>query len=490
MALALREVPELGVIWHGTDLFRNQAVHVGVATPLRGGGRPPRSLGTGNTEPGDAVKSSQERPRHARRKGDAMTDRELRAPVTRREMLGLLGGAAMTSAGPVGLAAAASAADQAALVADTTAFGLDLYAKLGAVPGNVFFSPYSISTALALAMAGARGATAEEMAGALRLRLPPASVHGAFARLTSDLRSADRPRRSELHTANAVWLRQHYSFGADFLQAARESYQAAAQAVDFQGAPDAARRTINAWVERETRHRIKDLLPERAVTVDTVLVLTNAVYFKGGWHHTFAKGRTTPGDFSLGDREGRRRQVPLMHQETQFRHLDGDDFQAIELPYDAGEMSMIVLLPRRVDGLADLERTITPARLAEWLAGMSPTRVALTLPRFKFTVGVDLKAPLMNLGMRLAFSVDDADFSGMVPRRRVWLSAAVHKADVDVTEAGTEAAAATGVAAEALSAKPRPAAVFRADHPFFFVIRDHRTAAWLFAGRLADPATG
>lgn len=393
----------------------------------------------------------------------------------------------MTSAGPAGLAAAAFASDQAALVASTTAFGLDLYAQLGATPGNVFFSPYSISTALGLTMAGARGATAEEMARALRLRLPTGRVHGAFAQLTLELRRADEGRRSKLHTANAVWLRQDGSFRDDFLRTARESYQAAAHALDFQGAPDTARRTINAWVERETRERIKDLLPDGTITGETMVVLTNAVYFKGEWQHRFPKGNTTSGDFNLGDKERRRRQVPFMHQEARFRHLDGDDVQVIELPYDTGETSMIVLLPRRVDGLADIERTITPARFTEWLARMRPMTVAVTLPRFKFTLGADLQAPLMNLGMRLAFSPKRADFSGMVTGLPVWLSAVVHKADVDVTEAGTEAAAATGIVGRVTSAPSVPPVAFRADHPFFFVIRDNRTSSWLFAGRLTDP---
>lgn len=411
--------------------------------------------------------------------------------LTRRAALALLGTAvvpgrragAQTPAPPPSPQADA---DRDALVAGHTEFAFDLYAKLRGAPGNVFFSPYSISTALAMTWAGARGATAAEMARTLRISPDPSRVHPASARLIREIGGAGTKRASELYTASALWSRQGHPFVASFQTLARESYAAALEEVDFGGAPETARRTINAWVERQTRDKIKDLLAEGAIQPDTLLVLTNAIYFKGSWLSRFAQDRTTPGDFLLGA-EGKRSGVPLMHQRREHRYMEDAECQALELPYDRAEASMIVLLPRRVDGLGGLEGTLTAARVGERLAALRPREVDVILPRFTLTVSADLNQPLGALGMSLAFSRRAADFSGMVaPPPRAYLSAVVHKAYADVNEEGTEAAAATGVVARPAMA-PRPPVVFRADHPFVFLIRDNRTGSILFAGRLSDP---
>ncbi len=196
---------------------------------------------------------------------------------------------------------------------------------------------------------------------------------------------------------------------------------------------------------------------------------------------------TKPGDFALGAK-GAARNVPFMRQHQSLRYLDGGTFEALELPYDANEMSMIVFLPRRADGLADLEKTLSAARVTDWLTRLTLHDVDVAMPRFKATSSVDLKRPLVDLGMPLAFSRHRADFSGLVKGQPVFVSAVVHKAYVDVDEKGTEAAAATGVTVVPTSAvPPRPRAVFRADHPFFFLIRDNRTDSILFAGHLTEP---
>lgn len=415
-----------------------------------------------------------------------MTDGAARGTVTRRIVLGLLG-TALLPQGRAGAAGNPPEADRDKLVRGNSEFALDLYARLPATQGNAFFSPYSISTALALTYAGARGATAGEMAKALRFPLEPGRLHPAFASLVREIKGTGKKRASELSTANALWSRKGHPFVADFQRIARTSYEAALEEVDFKGAPESARRTINAWVERQTQDRIKDLLREGTVETDTVLVLTNAIYFKGAWLHRFHEQGTQPGDFALGAK-GTARNVPLMRQHESHRYLDGGTFQALELPYDANEMSMIVFLPRRADGLAEFEKTLSAARLTDWLARMTDHNVDVTLPRFKVTASVNLKEPLTDLGMPLAFSRDRADFSGVVKVRPVCVSAVVHKAYVDVNEKGTEAAAATGVTMVQTSASPpKPRAVFRADHPFFFLIRDHRTGSILFAGRLTEP---
>jgi serpin B len=419
----------------------------------------------------------------------AMTDGAVRRQMTRRVVLGMLGMAAL----PVGRARASGKgadADRAALVTANTEFGLALYGRLvGGQGNNAFFSPFSVSNALAMTYAGARGATADEMARALRFSLPPGRVHPAFAALIREVNGADRKRASELYTANALWSQKGVPFVPDFQQIGKDSYQAALEEVDFQGAPETARRTINAWVERQTQDKIKELLREGMLGRDTVLVLTNAIYFKGTWANRFAEGATQPGDFELGA-GGTARNVPLMRQHARLRYLDGDGFQVLELPYDAHEMSMLVVLPRRSDGLPDAEKGLTAARVGEWLSRLTLHDVDVTLPRFKVTATFDLTRPLKDLGMARAFS-SGADFSGMVKERPVSVSAVVHKAYVDVNERGTEAAAATAAAVRTTSAhSPSHRAVFRADHPFLFFIRDNRTGSLLFAGRLTNPATG
>jgi serine protease inhibitor len=415
-----------------------------------------------------------------------MTDGTARPTMTRRVALGLLG-TALLPAGRAGATSEASDADRAALVTGNNEFGLDLYARLPGGQGNTFLSPYSVSNALAMTYAGARGATADEMAKALRFSLPPARLHPAFATLIREINGADKKRASELYTANALWSQKGYPFVADFRRIGKDSYEAALEEVDFQSVPETARRTINAWVERQTQDKIRDLLREGTLGRDTVLVLTNAIYFKGKWANRFVEHMTQPGDFELGARRTARN-VPLMRQHARFRYLDGGAFQALELPYDAQEASMIVVLPRRADGLPDVEKTLTAARVAEWLSRMTVHDVDVTLPRFKVTATFDLNRPLVDLGMSRAFSRDGADFSGMVKAPPVFVSAVVHKAYVDVNEKGTEAAAATGATVVQLSARPPGSpAVFRADHPFFFLIRDSRTGSILFAGRLTDP---
>jgi serine protease inhibitor len=259
-----------------------------------------------------------------------MADGTARPTMTRRVALGLLG-TALLPAGRAGATSKASDADRAALVTGNNEFGLDLYARLPGGQGNTFLSPYSVSNALAMTYAGARGATADEIAKALRFSLPPARLHPAFATLIREINGTDKKRASELYTANALWSQKGYPFVADFRRIGKDSYEAALEEVDFQSAPETARRTINAWVERQTQDKIRDLLREGTLGRDTVLVLTNAIYFKGKWANRFVEHMTQPGDFELGAR-GTARNVPLMRQHARFRYLDGGAFQASSCP--------------------------------------------------------------------------------------------------------------------------------------------------------------
>jgi serpin B len=404
-------------------------------------------------------------------------------------ILGIIGSlAALAVVPPAHGRRGGAGGDVAAVVKGNTEFALSLYGKLRAQAGNLFCSPYSVSTALAMTYAGARGQTAAEMAKALDFTLDPGHLHPAFGALQHQLiQGSGKKQGYQLNVANALWGQEHFGFLPDFLNLTRRDYGAGLREVNFQSDPEAARRVINTWVEQQTHDRIKDLLPQGLLTTDTRLVLTNAIYFKGFWAEQFKKASTKQEPFQLAG--GGQVQVPLMHQTGHFQYHDGGTFQALELPYRGRELSLLVLLPKRVDGLAALEGRLTAANLAAWLGRLREQEVQVALPRFKVTGAFNLNQVLEALGMRQAFIPGGADFSGMsgTNGRKLFLQAVVHKAFVDVNEEGTEAAAATGVAV-AEEAEPADPAVFRADHPFVFLIRDNRSGSVLFLGRLTNPA--
>lgn len=359
-------------------------------------------------------------------------------------------------------------------------FALDVYARLGANGGNVFFSPTCIREAFAIAHAGARGDTAAEMAAALRLPDDPAAARRAVA--------ATRPRVGgvKLHQAAAVWGQRGYGFQRSFLGLLGDGYGAAVHEVDFQ-AGDAARKTINAWVERQTADKIKDLFP-RPLGPQTRLALVSAIYFKGDWVHPFEKDATRDDDFHVSRTEKAR--VRLMHQTETFGYAEAGDCQVLRMPYVGREIDLLAVLPRDVDGLPAVEKTLTAEALARWAGGMTERKVHVYFPRFEMSESFDLTGVLSSLGMKLAFQPGSADFGGMNGGKEpLHVSAAVHKAWIDLNELGTEAAAATGIAIAGLAMPLRvdPTPTFRADHPFLFAIRDTRTGAFLFLGRYARP---
>jgi serine protease inhibitor len=374
--------------------------------------------------------------------------------------------------------------DTAALVRGDTAFALDLYRELAKKDGNLFLSPYSISTALGMTYAGARGTTAEQMAKTLHFPFGQDRLHPAFRGLIREINGADRPRKYQLQTANRLWGQKDYGFLPDFLKVVEANYGAGLKEVNFAGATEEARKAINAWVGKETRDKIKELLKPGILTVDTRLVLTNAIYFKSAWMRPFQEKATVKGDFHVT--ADKKVTVPLMRGSQRTNYFKGDGFEALELPYESHDLSMVVLLPAKETGLAALEKRLTADNLQKWLAKLRDHLVDVTLPKFKVTAEFLLKDALSRLGMPDAFSPTKADFSGMTTRDKLYISHVVHKAFVDVHEKGTEAAAATAVVMERLSAPPR--ATFRADRPFLFVIRENRTGSLLFMGRLVNPA--
>ena len=373
-------------------------------------------------------------------------------------------------------------ADKQALAKDNNAFALDLYAKLREEKGNLFLSPYSLSSALAMTYAGARGQTAAQMAKALHFDLDAPRLHAAFADLRSTLGAAGKSAGCELVVANALWAQQDCGLLKELLALTRAAYGAAAQEVDFKAA-EKARQTINAWVEKETRGKIQDLIPPDVLDAMTVLVLTNAIYFKGAWAMPFDERGTEDAPFTL--LSGEKVTVPMMRRTEEFGYLKGEGFQALEMRYRGGAFSMFVFLPAKTDGLPEFEKSLAADKLAAWMGGTSVKEVAVSLPQFKLTSAFRLDEALKALGLGDPFGVG-ADFSGMNGRKDLFIGAVLHKAFVDVNEAGTEAAAATAV--EMKKSEPMgPPPVFRADHPFLFLIRHNPSGSILFLGRLVNP---
>jgi serpin B len=372
--------------------------------------------------------------------------------------------------------------DTAILVNDNNAFALDLYRELAANDGNLFFSPYSISNALAMTYAGARGETADQMQKTLHFSLGQERLAPAFNDLIGQLGGAGKARKYQLTVANRLWGQKDYGFLPRFVTLSEASYGAGLKEVDFIKAREEARQAINTWVQEQTRDKIKELIKPGILSVDTRLVLTNAIYFKAAWLRQFSPKSTAPGAFTVSP--GNEVKVPMMHGKQRARYFKGEGFEALELPYEQRDLSMVVLLPRAA-GVAEFEKKLTAANLSAWQRKLSDHRVDMALPKFKVTAEFMLKPVLQKLGMPLAFDPKRADFSGMTTRERLFISHVVHKAFVDVNEAGTEAAASTAVVMDRVSAPPP--ATFRADRPFVYLIRDNRTGAILFLGRVTDP---
>ena len=372
------------------------------------------------------------------------------------------------------------------------AFACDLYAELTRTEGsNFFFSPMSIRTALAMTYAGARSETAAQMARVLHFGEGGDALHAAMGAYIADLNASAGPKTYLLTVANALWGQRGFEFLADFLALNKKHYEAGLETLDFIGDTEGARRTINAWVENKTNDKIKDLIPSGGVNPMTRLVLTNAVYFLGTWAEQFHRDVTKPLPFHITSE--REVEVPFMYQRERFRYARAHGVQVLEMAYRGGRLAMTIVLPAEVDGLAALEESLDAALLSSLIESAGFREVKVYIPKFKIESSFSLTAVLRSLGITDAFVVDAADFSGMTrartPDERLFISDVLHKTYVDVNEEGTEAAAATAVVMMA-GAAPGPQEeppIFRADHPFIFLIRDTHTGAVLFMGRLAEP---
>lgn len=363
-------------------------------------------------------------------------------------------------------------------------FDLRLYSELARGGGNVFVAPASISSALDMTMAGARGATAKEMADVLGV--PDAAAAAAqYRNLQKQIDALQNSGAIQLSIANSLWAQEGIGFDGAFLQQLGRDFGSDLLKADYRGNSEAARQKINQWVSEKTQQRITDLIARGAVRPDTQLILVNAIYLKALWEQPFEPQKTDDGEFAtVGGRSVRAR---MMHNEISAMYSEDAQAQMLELPYRGGSVTMVILLPKRQDGLKQLEESL-PGKLMTLRDVPMSRRVSLALPRFTMRYQTDLAQPLAKMGMPSAFS-DHADFTGMRKEGGLLISKVVHEAFVDVDEQGTEAAGATGVMMRptAMRAIEQPVQ-FVADHPFVFAIVEKETNGVLFIGRLIDPS--
>jgi serpin B len=373
----------------------------------------------------------------------------------------------------------------AAITRGNTEFAFDLYAKLKDKSGNLFFSPYSISTALALAYAGADGSTKDQMAATLHFddSIADNRFHKLFGQMAKTFNQQGQKGGCLLSIANALWLQKDYPFLPAYLKLMESCYDAGFETVDFEKNTEPVRKQINQWVEDKTNHKIKELFKKDSLDEQTRLVLTNAVYFKGSWVLPFSKDNTKDTPFYINKSDTI--DVPMMYQKEDFNYADCGVVSLLQLPYEGKSLKMLILLPKDIDGIGRLEKQLNTDQLGLWQKELSEQEVMVYLPQFKTTCEFSLAETLKKMGMTDAFT-DAADFSGMAKYEDLFISSVVHKAFVEVNEEGTEAAAATGISVEG-TAMPAAPTMFCADHPFIFMIQDNITNSILFIGRVADP---
>lgn len=357
-------------------------------------------------------------------------------------------------------------------------FGLELFRRLSEQEkGNVLFSPYSLVTALAMTYAGARGETAAEMARVLRVAGLGDRLHPAMDGLTRRLCEGTQP---VTHVANALWGQRGLAFKPAFLQLTRDYYRGGFQETDFRN-PDTALEEVNGWVREHTRNKISNLLTRRQVGNNMRLILANAIHVDAQWRTPFSHHRTKPGPFMLST--GKQVEVPFMHLIHDFRYVEIDGLQLVELPYRQSNLSMILLLPEPKRDVKWLSTILTNERLRVWLQRCAVRRVDLTVPRFKYATEYALNGLLSSAGLHQPFS-DDADFGGITCSCPLRIASVLQKTAITVNETGTEAAASTGVGMAGMYFRP---IAFCADRPYLLMMRDRKSGCLLFVGIVVDP---
>jgi serpin B len=363
-------------------------------------------------------------------------------------------------------------------------FNAALYKTEAGADTNLVYSPFSVSTVLAMAYAGANGNTASQIGAVLHLLGNREAIHADWHGLLGKLEIPPGQGEDRLAVANALWPQSDAPILASYLTIVHDRYGAEARTVDYRRKTEEARSEINQWVADQTAQKITDLLKPGTLTSDTRLVLTNAIYFKGTWATPFRAPETALAPFTL--LSGKTADRPMMRLTATQGYFENDQLQVLELAYRDKRLSMVIVLPRQKDGLRSLEPLLTAENLTAWTKSLSGQSVIIRLPKFKMESSLSLQKTLEQLGMTDAFT-DRADFSGINGQRNLSITAVLHRALVDVNEEGTEAAAATGAVIGITSARIGEPLRFTADHPFFFFIRDRQTGTILFAGRVTDP---
>jgi len=375
-------------------------------------------------------------------------------------------------------------AADSSIVTGMNAFTAATYKNVAQGSGNLILSPFNIATALSMVLEGARGATANQIAATLHQHYGD-SYDAALAALQSELAKAGNGDGNQLLMANRVWVQRGFPIQAAFEKALADNYHAPLTPLDFAGSAGAARETINRWTAEHTKDRIKEIIGPGSLNRDSRMVLTSAIYFYGKWQAPFLTSRTEPGSFQTA--AGAKTDAKFMNQTARFNYAENAASQILEMPYARTGIAFDVILPKSRDGLAAMEKSLTPENLTGWLGHLSDRKVQVIFPKFRAEAEFSLRSTLSAMGMPAAFS-DAADFSGINSSSQLRISDVVHKAFVDVAEEGTEAAAATGTHVVMAAARmPEQPVVFRADHPFLFVIRDTRSGIILFIGRLTAP---
>jgi serpin B len=351
---------------------------------------------------------------------------------------------------------------------------------------NQFYSPFSISTALAMVYTGARNETEMQISRVMNFQ-PGNNFHSDYKQLLEKLRKGTEGK-IKLNIANGLWAQKDFKFLDLYFELVKSNYNSELKNVNFADVTERekTRKEINTWVEQNTNDKIKDILSQGDLTSLTRLVLVNAIYFYGDWAEPFKKESTQPNEFSLVD--GTKSKVPFMNQHEKYSYYEDSKIQALEIPYKDDKASMVIFLPKTANGIADFEKSFEYKYYQEVIASFQPAEVMLSLPKFQTTYKINLGSTLSQMGMPLAFSPDSADFSGMTGKRNLFISEVIHQAFINVDEQGTEAAAATVVMIEATSARPSSdLKIFNADHPFIFLIKDDVNGSILFLGKIMNP---
>jgi serpin B len=366
------------------------------------------------------------------------------------------------------------------LVSANNQFALKFYSQTAKNNNeNIFFSPWSIFTAFSLVYEGSGGDTAQEIRAMFEFPQDDKLRRSLFQDIQNDLNVKDA--NYSLNTANALWIKEGYEIKEDYINTAKVYYDSQVDNVDF--VTDDGVNIINEWVKTKTNNKIEELLEKDSTDEFTRLVITNVIYFNGKWLYPFSPDWTSEGDFHISP--GNTVRASMMDLDArELNYTQNDLLEVLELPYKGEKISMLILLPKEIDGLESVEEILTADNLSYWMENLSETHIAVLLPKFTAETKYDLKDSLQNMGMKIPFDELNADFSGINETERLYIDQAVHKAFVNVYELGTEAAAATGIEVRATSGPP---ATFRADHPFIFIIQDIQTGNILFMGKVVNP---